>query len=143
MTMSLQFWQRWLMVAAGGVMLYSSALIVLSDIMHNLFNTLFFAAPDGAFSKEALNYIRLVQGVLGAVLIGWMLTVISILISSFKRGERSAWYTVAVPVVVWFVVDAGFSLLIGVPAHAVFNILFLILFATPLAATFKTFHTRG
>lgn len=141
--MSLRFWQRWLLVVAGGVMIYSSALIVLPDIMRNLFNTLFFAAPNAVFSEDAMAYIRLVQGVLGAVLIGWMLTIVSILISSFKRGERSAWYTIAVPVVVWFVVDTGFSLYSGVPAHALFNIPFLILFAIPLAATFKTFHARG
>ncbi len=127
------------MVVTGGVMIYSAALILLPTVMQQLFDTLFFASPDLAaqFGAEANAYIRFVYGVLGAVIIGWMVTFMSLLVGAFQYPQRSTWRTLTLSVVVWFVVDSGFSVAIGVMPHAIFNIGFLILFAIPLAATYR------
>jgi hypothetical protein len=140
--MSIQFWQRWLIVVTGGVILYGFSLILLPDVMQNLFNTLFFSAPGATYSADAQAYITLAQGVLGAVVIGWMLMVMSILVGAFRRGERSAWNTLALSLLCWFVIDTGFSLAVGNVAHALFNLLFLVMFAIPLAATYRQFRER-
>lgn len=137
--MSFQFWRRWLMAVTGGVMVYSAALILLPTVMQRLFDTLFFASPDLAtqFGAEANAYIRFVYGVLGAVIIGWMVTFMSLLIGAFQHPQRSTWRTLTLSIAVWFVVDSGFSVAIGIVPHAIFNIGFLILFAIPLAATYR------
>lgn len=137
--MSFQFWQRWLMAVTGGVMVYSAALILLPTVMQGLFNTLFFASSDlaGQFSDAANAYITFVYGVLGAVIIGWMVTFMSLLISAFQYAQRSTWRTLLLSVVIWYLIDSGFSLSVGNPAHALFNTAFLILFAIPLAATYQ------
>lgn len=141
--MTFEFWRRWLIAVTVAVMIYGVGLMALPEVMTGVFRALFFAAPTPLtdFSAEATAYVRLVQGVLGAVLIGWMVMLLSILLGAFRRREREAWQTLALSIVLWFVVDSGFSLAIVNPAHALFNVGFLIAFAIPLAATFR--QVRG
>jgi hypothetical protein len=135
--MAFGVWRKWLIVVTVAVILYSVALMALPEPLTGLFRALFFVAPPRAasFGAEATAYVRLVQGVLGAVMIGWMVTICAILVGGFRRQEREAWNTVALSIAVWFVVGTGFSLAIGNPAHALFNVGFLVAFSLPLANT--------
>lgn len=141
--MTFQFWYRWLVVVTVGVIIYGFLLMLLPESMYRAFNRLFFASDAGMPSGEIRAYIHLVQGVLGAVLIGWMVTILSVLMSGFRQKQRAAWRTLLLSILIWFAIDSGFSLLIAVPAHALFNTLFLALFALPLAATYHDFQTKG
>lgn len=144
--MSFQLGYRWLVVVSCGVMLYSAALILLPESMQQLFRTLFFPILDSGlpFTAEAAAFTTLVQGVLGAVLIGWMTTILMILTTSFRQRQRVAWNALALSIAIWFVVDTGFSLVVGVPAHALFNLIFVVLFAVPLIALYPHFqHKTG
>lgn len=134
--MSFQFWQRWLIVVTGGVILYGFGLIFLPHLMHTLFNTLFFSSSDSIrdFADESHNFIPFVYGVLGAVIIGWMVTLMSILLTAFH--QPFAWRTLTLSIGLWYLIDTGFSLYLGSVAHAVFNTVFLGLFAVPLAALY-------
>ena len=138
--MTFQFWWRWLMVVTGGVIVYSLGLMFLPTTMHQAFNTLFYGASDA--NGDLTDYISLIYGVLGAVIIGWMVMLMSILMTAFRRGEREAWQTIVLSMVIWFVVDSGFSIYIGVIEHAIFNVIFMILFAIPLGATYPHFNNQ-
>lgn len=138
------FWWRWLLLTAGGVVLFSLSLIFLSGAMQTLFHSLFFGSPnaEGRFDTETVRYITLMYAILGAVMIGWMISICFILLTSFRRGERGAWRAIALSIGVWFVLDSTFSIAIGFAANAVFNTGFLLLFALPLAVTYRTFHDK-
>lgn len=131
--MSIQFWQRWLMMVTVGVIIYSLCLILFPITMLELFNKLFFPSMDvnRDFSVESKAYITFTQGVLGAVIIGWMITILSMLRYPFGQQQ---WNTLTLSISMWFVIDSGYSLYAGVAAHAVFNVVFLMLFAIPLGA---------
>ncbi len=136
------FWWRWLMLVTVGVLLFSLGFILLPDVMQSLFNWMFFAAPQARFDAEATHYLKFTYGVLGAVMAGWMVTLLSILLRSFRRGEREAWDTITLSMLVWFVIDTLFSLSMGFPQNAVFNGLFFVLFAIPLGATYRQFRPK-
>lgn len=137
--MTFQFWRRWLMLVTIGVMVYGLSLIVFPGAARDLFNALFFSSSETAhlFIEENNVYTVFAHSILGAVLVGWMLTFMCVLIWSFQPGNRHAWNTLAVSVIGWFVIDTGYSIYAGVIAHALFNCAFLVLFALPLAMTLK------
>ncbi len=138
-----RFWWRWLMLMVGGVLLFSLSLILVPDTMQDFFNGLFFSSSgaQATFSAQAFHYINFVYGLLGAVMLGWMVMIWRVVMGPFRRGEREAWNTLALSIMIWFVVDSSFSLVMGFPANAVFNTLIFLLFAAPLAATYKNFHS--
>lgn len=136
------FWWRWLVMVTVGVIIFAAGFVLVPGVMTTLFDAMFFSAnrSNATFSAEAIDYIRFAYGVLGAVMIGWMVLILRILLGAFRRGEREAWDTITLSIVVWFVVDTGFSLSMGFWENALFNGAFLIAFAIPLAATYRTFH---
>ncbi len=138
-------WWRWLVVVSIGVMLFSAGFIVAPGLMDTLFDWMFFSASrsDATFSPEADAYIAFTYGVLGSVLIGWMVLILRVVVGPFRRGERAGWDMIALSMAVWFVVDTGFSLASGFWENAVFNTLFFAAFAIPLAATYRAFHTES
>lgn len=140
--MSFQFWRRWLIVVTGGVIVYGFSLIVLPHTMHTFFNALFFSSSDAihAIAEETPEFIALVYGVLGAVIIGWMTALMSLLMGAFQQGQRSAWNTLTLSVALWYALDTGFSLYLGSVAHALFNTIFFVMFALPLGATYRQFY---
>lgn len=140
--MTFQFWKRWLMAVTAGVMFYGLGLILFPGAARDLFNALFFTSPQTAhlFIEETNVYTAFAHSILGAVLVGWMLTFMCILMWSFQPGNRHAWNTLAVSILGWFVIDTGYSIYAGVIAHALFNCVFLVLFALPLAGTYQQFQ---
>ncbi len=140
--MSIQFWRKWLIVVTGAVIVYGLCLILLPQVMHTLFNALFFSSSEVVrrLGEEADFFIALIYGVLGAVIVGWMTALMSILMSDF---QRNTWNTITLSVVIWYILDTGFSLVIGSVSHALFNTLFFVLFAIPLGATYRQLREVG
>lgn len=136
-----KFWWRWLLVVTDGVILFSLALMFLPETMLRFFNMLFYGVNEGSslFGAFEADYLTFVYSVLGAVMIGWAVMMFLVLLGSFKRGEREGWYTMAVSLTVWFVVDSFISVWNGFAINAAFNLVFYILYAIPLAATYKQF----
>lgn len=139
------FWWRWLLVVNLGVMLFGLCFVLIPDIMQDLFDILFFSVSraNESFSAEAVRYISFIYGVLGAVMIGWAVALLFIIIGPFRRGEREGWNAVTSSIVIWFVIDTSFSLYSGFVANAVLNSVFFVLFAIPLAATYQHFHGKA
>lgn len=136
------FWWCWILVVTIGLMIFSLSFIILPNVMQDFFYALFFSASktNMFFSDDARKYITFICGVLGAVMVGWSITLLSFLSGPFRRGEREAWYAVTRSIGIWFVLDSGFSFYSGFVANVILNIVFFVFFAVPLAATYKRFH---
>jgi hypothetical protein len=134
------FWWRWMVVVTIGVIVYGLALLVAPGPMQDIYNRVFYSDRDIAtvFSSEASHFVRFVYRVLGAVMVGWMITVLGIVIVPFRRGERWTWTTLTLSIGAWFVLDSAFSMADGFVMNAVFNVAFLVLFAIPLTAIYRS-----
>ena len=136
-------WWYWLLGAIAGVILFGGAFICLPDLMLSLFNWLLYSnsATDTPFNSPARSYIIFAHRVLGAVMVGWGVSLLFILGVFWQRREPMAWYGLSFSVIAWFVPDTLFSLSSGFEGNAVLNLIFLVAFAIPLAITRKTFTT--
>jgi hypothetical protein len=72
-----------------------------------------------------------VYRVLGAVLIGWTVGLAAAW-RALRRRDRGAWWTIALSVGAWYVVDTTCSLVAGFPENAVLNTVLALLIAVPL-----------
>lgn len=137
------FWFRWLVVVIVGAMLFGISMVLSPDFIRRFFGLLFYTSANGLdnrFGIAAIAYITLVHGVLGAVMFGWGMALLMILLGPFRRGSREGWLILSVSLAAWFVPDTLFSLWTGFWQNAVFNLLFALLFAIPLAATYGEFR---
>ena len=132
------FWWYWLVAVVAGVILFGLALVLAPSFVEILFNWMLFSVSKAntSFNVLTVTYLRFVYQVLGAVMVGWGVSLLCILGSSFRRGERQGWYALTASIVIWFGLDSGSSILSGFGENAILNCVFFILFAIPLAATF-------
>ncbi len=127
-------WDKLLLAVLVSVAAYAVGLVVAGERVSRLvFDSLGFGLEQpGELSGEAFDYIVFVYGVLGAVILGWMIVLVGIASGPLRRRERWAWWTVAASTVTWFVADTGMSLVADQPSHAAFNVAFLVLLGAPL-----------
>ena len=115
-------------------MLYSLALVAVGELVDSvLFRPLGFGSPENLGTVEAAH-VRLLRGVLGAVISGWTLLMLTIARGPLLERERWAWSAVALSVTFWFVADTGFSLMVSEWEHALFNVGFIVALMVPLWA---------
>ena len=139
-----KFWVRWLVAVIFGVMAFGLILVLAPSLTRQGFSLLVYSDAEriAAFGTEAVAYISLVHAVLGAVMFGWAVALLLVVRGLFARGAFEGWQIVAVSVAAWFVPDTVFSLWSGFWQNALLNVVFIILFALPLAATYRTFHAQ-
>lgn len=115
---------------------YALAMVVAGAWVHEVFDALGFGASGaGIDGGEARDYVVFLQGVLGAVIVGWVVLMLAVVELGLRPDPTGPWWAVlATSVGVWFVVDTGFSLVVGSWQHAVFNLVFLIGLAGPMLA---------
>jgi hypothetical protein len=101
-----------------------------------LFDALGFGPNTRGLDPDAIRYCIFAFGVLGCVLVGWMVLIWSVVRNlavhpdaAVRAHARQAilWSTG-----VWFVFDTGFSLATGEYSHAAFNVPFVSGFAVPM-----------
>lgn len=145
MTKSFLFWWRWLVVVTLCFMTFSIMLVLAPHFTRRFFSLLIYASPEkiNAFGSEALTYISLLHAVLGAVMFGWGMALLLTVLRPFKSMSLQAWQTIAASMAVWFTTDTAYSLWSGFWQNAAFNCVFIVLFAIPLIATYKTCRQRS
>ena len=122
----------WLQVVLSIVFVYAILLVVAGSSVHTLF-TWFGFGPDSSIDTEQVrDYLRLPYMVLGAVMTGWTLLMIQLVRGPLREGSRWAFQFLVQSLVLWFVLDTGMSLVLGYPAHALFNIPFAMALGIPL-----------
>ncbi len=121
---------------------FGVTLVVARALALEGFSLLVYGDPKhiAAFGAEAVEYIALVHAVLGAVMFGWGAALLLVARSLFAHGVREGWQIIAISIAVWFVPDTAFSLWSGFWQNAVLNVVFIVLFAVPLTATYRVFH---
>lgn len=136
-----RFWQRWLVVATSVVAVFGLVLVFSPLFARWLFGWILFGSATGLvrLGAAAQPYLQLVHGVLGAVMFGWSLALLLVVVGPFARGEWEAWRTIAASLAAWFVLDTVLSLVAGFWPNAVLNTVLVLLFAVPLTATYSTF----
>ena len=143
-TLPSPFWQRWLIATTVFVLVFGIAMVVIPEPMQRMLSLVYYSSPESidAFEAPAVAYTMLLQGVLGAVMFGWGVAFLLVLLGPFRRGSREGWTIIAVSLVAWFIPDTTISLLSGFWQNAVFNLVFLVPFAIPLVATRRTFFQK-
>ncbi len=139
-----KFWLRWLLAVTLGVIIFGLFLVLAPSLTRQIFSLLVYGDTERitTFGVDAVAYISLVHAVLGSVMFGWGIALLFIVRGLFARGAIEGWQIVAVSVAAWFVPDTAFSLWSGFWQNALLNATFIILFAVPLAATYRIFHER-
>jgi hypothetical protein len=133
-----RIWIRWLEVVIVLVMAYSLVLVLAGGLALRLFDFLGFG-PDAATTSDAFrDYLRLPFAVLGAVMFGWMVLLFAVVRGPMRLGEPWAWRAVALSLSAWFALDTGMSLVLGSPAHALFNVGFAVALAIPMIGLRRT-----
>ena len=138
------FWWRWLIVVTFGVLLFGIGMVVAPAFTRHLFGLLLFSSSESlsTFGAPAVAYITLIHGVLGAVMFGWGVALLFVLLGPFRRGSRESWLTLTVSLLAWFVPDTMFSLWSGFWQNAALNAIFAVLFAVPLGATYHAVNEK-
>ena len=129
-------WDRVLLAVVVGVAVYGVGLVGFGLFLgDHVFDRLGFGPDDGNIADgRSRDYVRLVFGILGAVIVGWMTTIGAIAVGPLQRREAWAWWAVVSAVAVWFTLDTGLSLVLGFVGHAFFNAAFAGALAVPLLA---------
>jgi hypothetical protein len=133
-------WHHWLQAAIVSVALFGLLMLVAPCLTRQLFSLLIYgssSAMETQFGQPANDYIALAHGVLGATMLGWAIAMFLALRGPFRRGRREGWLLIAAPPAAWFATDTLFSLCTGFWPNAILNSAFVIVFAIPLAATWK------
>lgn len=138
------FWLRWLLAATLGVMAFGLVLVHAPGLALQGFSLLVYANAGriATFGMDAVAYIALVHAVLGSVMFGWGVALLFVVRGLFARGAPEGWHIVAVSVAAWFIPDTAFSLWSGFWQNAMLNAAFIVVFAVPLAATYRVFHGK-
>lgn len=140
----LNFWFRWLVAADIIVIAFGAAQALLPDLVRQGFSLLVFGSASyiNTFPQDAIRYITLTHAVMGSVMLGWGVSMMYTLFTQFRTGEWTGWISPTVALILWFIPDTAMSIITGFWQNAVLNVGFILLFAIPLAATYKTFK-RG
>ena len=130
----IMMWSRWIQAAAGVVLALSAVLMLAPPLGESFFYLVYFQQPASpvAVPAEVLGYLRFANGIIGAVMAGWMMAIIALARGPFRASERHAWNTIAWPLLGWYVIDTAFSIAHGVWGNVLLNTATALMFGIPL-----------
>jgi hypothetical protein len=134
------FWCRWLWIASLILIVFGVAMALLNQTivfatMNRLIDPVFWPAgiPDDVPAFQGWVY-----GAWGATVIGWGVMTAVLARFAFPRREGWAWWAMVLGIGAWYVVDTAISAVYGVWVNVILNAVLMVLFALPLAATWRT-----
>lgn len=132
-----RFWWWWLLVVTCGVIAVGAFFILSPEMARHVFSLLYYRSSIALddFQGEAVRYITFAHGILGAVMIGWGVALLLVLLGPLRQAHAHAWRTFVVSLAIWFVVDSGFSLWSGYWQNAILNSGIALLFLPGLVGT--------
>ena len=138
---ALQFWSRLIQGAAAVVLVLSAVLMLAPSLGEAFFYLVYFQQPASpvAMPAEIQGYLRFANGIIGAVMAGWMMGIIMLARGPFRAGERFAWNAIAWPLLGWYVIDTTFSIAHGVWGNVLLNTGTALMFGVPLLASRRHF----
>lgn len=138
---ALQSWSRLIQAAAAVVLVLSAVLMLAPSLGEAFFYLVYFQQPASpvAVPAEIQGYLRFANGIIGAVMAGWMLVIIMLARGPFRAGERFAWNSIAWPLLGWYVIDTTFSIAHGAWGNVLLNTGTALMFGVPLLASRRHF----
>ena len=128
------FWRNWLTIWCGavavfGVMLTGGALAATDGPVRAL-----TAMLNPAADATMTDLVRFSLALMGAVTIGWALTLYAAIRAADRLGAAAApvWRLLVTAMLVWFVVDSSLSVATGFGLNALSNAVFLAAFLWPV-----------
>ncbi len=123
-----------LLVAIGAMAALGAVLVLAPGLTRQGFSLLLHgdAGHIDAFPPEAVAYVTLAHGVLGAVLIGWAVALAALVRGRWQVQPEAARAIIARSVGLWFVVDSAYSASVGAWPNVALNAGFVALFAIGL-----------
>ncbi|MBI1340984.1 hypothetical protein GC169_12355 [bacterium] len=88
---------------------------------------------DGSARIEARSD-RLTVAVLGAVMVGWAMT-ISVIIREDRRIGATVWRGITIALLTWYVIDSTLSVALSAPFNAIANTAFILGWLVPVVAS--------
>jgi hypothetical protein len=140
---ALLFWSRLIQGAAAVVIVLSLTLLFAPRLGESIFNLVYynqFSSPVEV-PRPALGYIWFANGIIGAVMAGWMICIIMLARGPFVEGSLHAWNIIAIPLAGWFLIDTAFSLAHGVWGNVLLNTATGLIFGIPLLFSRRHFST--
>lgn len=135
-----KLWIGWLTVAFGLTALTAVSYVFLPGAMlASTMQSLMGSADALESGGELQRFVHWLSGVSSAVSLAWMGTALFIVWGPYRRGERWAWWALAAPIFIWFIVDSGRSIATGLSLNALLNVGWLLMYTVPLVATFRRF----
>lgn len=131
---ALILWSRLIQAAAIVILGLSALLLLAPSLGEAFFHIVYFHQPDSPVpvSTETRGYMRFANGIIGAVMAGWMMTIILLARGPFLFGDKWAWQAIAWPLLAWFGVDTAFSIAHGVWGNVMLNMGTALMFGIPL-----------
>ena len=138
---ALQFWSRLIQSAAAVVLALSAVLMLAPSMGEAFFYLVYFHQPASPVPvpAEVQGYLRFANGIIGAVMAGWMMVILVLARGPFRAGERWAWQAVAWPLLGWYLIDTAFSMAHGVWGNVLLNTGTAVLFGVPLLGSRRHF----
>ncbi|MBU3739232.1 MAG: hypothetical protein FGM55_09810 [Rhodoferax sp.] len=141
-TPALLFWSRLIQGAAAVIIVLSLTLLLAPGLGEAIFNLVYFRQPSIPVEVPslALGYIWFANGIIGAVMAGWMICIILLARGPFLEGRLHAWNTIAIPLASWFFIDTAFSIAHGVWGNVLLNAATGLMFGIPLLFSRRYFR---
>ena len=129
-------WFGCLRALSLGMVAFGALVLLVRPVSLGAFGLMVYGDPGfpAGFSSEAKDYIQLAHAVMGAVMVGWFLT-LRWVVAAAEHGTPGAWRAAVGAFAAWFVLDTGYSLASGFWPNAVLNTAVAALFAPGFAAT--------
>ena len=132
-----RLWRRWViswcyLVLALGLVFAGSAW-PQTDAAVRLFYDVIYWPLDGQSGWH--ESLRLTAAILGAVMMGWALTLLTLVQTALKQPQLSLWRPMTGSILVWWVIDSSISVALNTPGNALSNTGCLLLYLIPVLAS--------
>lgn len=129
-----RFWRNWITGWCWAIAVFGAALAAGAFEATSGPARLFFEILDGPAALDMHAHMRFSLAVLGAVTIGWSLTLHAAVQAANLLGDRGRpiWVVVTASLAVWYVIDTVLSVATGFALNAIPNTVFLAVFLFPI-----------
>ncbi len=128
-----RFWQNWLYAWCAGVALFGLVLAGAAFEVTSGPTRAIFTLLNGDL-VELTPHLRFSTALLGAISVGWSLTLVAAIAAAIRlgRSSRSIWMMLTASVVAWYIIDSSLSIATGFGLNAVPNTVLVAGFLLPV-----------
>lgn len=136
------FWKRWIIfmgivITLFGIFMAFSSGTPLFKMFDMNINRAFWKGEE--ITSAIRNFQKWVYGAWGATVAGWGIFIILLAEHAFDRREKWVWRCMLLGLLIWFLLDTGFSLYFKVYINVALNSIIFFLFILPLIFTKRFF----